>query len=219
MPIQKGIRTPGMYTDVNINTQRTGLPANTHKVLFVTPDAAVEELTSPVSIYNRNEADQSFGLNSVMGRMITAAIQTNRLVDVQGFSALTQSQISCAGATDTIFFRPFGVYDSPFKVEMDGVSYGQGSGSDTVYRYINEHPDLSQILYADSDGSLEVSNKTPVEHRVKITFMEPYPATDEIAIGANEGNSAFNIEVIGEHVESISFCLAPVEPIGPLPQG
>ncbi len=217
MPIQKGIRTPGMYTDVNINTQRTGLPANTHKVLFVTPDAAVEELTSPVSIYNRNEADQSFGLNSVMGRMITAAIQTNRLVDVQGFSALTQSQISCAGATNTIFFRPFDVYDSPFKVEMDGVSYGQGSGS--VYMFIRADPVLSQILDADSDGSLEVFNKTPVEHRVKITFMEPYPAIDEIAIDANEDNSAFNIEVIGEHVESISFCLAPVEPIGPLPQG
>ena len=174
-------------------------------------------MTSPVSIYNRNEADQSFGLNSVMGRMITAAIQTNRLVDVQGFSALTQSQISCAGATNTIFFRPFDVYDSPFKVEMDGVSYGQGSGS--VYMFIRADPVLSQILDADSDGSLEVFNKTPVEHRVKITFMEPYPAIDEIAIDANEDNSAFNIEVIGEHVESISFCLAPVEPIGPLPQG
>lgn len=218
MPIQKGIRTPGMYTDVNINTQRTGLPANTHKVLFVTPDAAVEELTSPVSIYNRNEADQSFGLNSVMGRMITAAIQTNRLVDVQGFSALTQPQISCAGATDTIRFSPFDVYDSPFEVEMDGVSYGQGSGSDTVYMFINEDPVLSQILDADSDGYLRVSNKTPVEHRVKITFLSPFPAHNEIGIDGGD-NTAFNIETIGEHVESISFCLAPVEPIGPLPQG
>ena len=37
--IQAGIRTPGIYTGVNINTQRTGLPANTHKVLFVTADS------------------------------------------------------------------------------------------------------------------------------------------------------------------------------------
>lgn len=219
MPIQKGIKTPGVYTDVNINTQRTGLPANTHKVLFVTPDVAVEEMTSPVSIYNRNEADQSFGRNSVMGRMITAAIQTNRLVDVQGFSALTQPQISCAGATDTIRFSPFDVYDSPFKVEMDGVSYGQSGSSETVYMFIRQDPVLGQVLDADSDGYLRVTNKTQEEHRVKITFTGLYPTTGDIDIAGNGDNTAFNIETDGNLVKSISFCLAPVEPIGPLPQG
>jgi len=41
MSIQAGIRTPGTYIGVNINTQRTGLPANTHKVLFITTDNKV----------------------------------------------------------------------------------------------------------------------------------------------------------------------------------
>ena len=31
MSIPAGIKTPGVYTDVNINTLRTGLPANEQK--------------------------------------------------------------------------------------------------------------------------------------------------------------------------------------------
>ena len=221
MSIQKGIRTPGVYTDVNINTQRTGLPANTHKVLFVTPDAAVEELTSPVSIYNRNEADQNFGLNSVMGRMITAAIQTNRLVDVQGFSDLSKPQISCAGANSAILFQPFGVWNQPFEIEMDGVSYGQGSSSDSVYMFIREHPVLSQVLVADSDGYLRIDNSdTLKEHRIRINFLgSNLPAANLIGVSIEPENTAFDIEEIDDAVKSISFCLAPAEPIGPLPQG
>ncbi|MFE1966773.1 phage tail protein, partial [Acinetobacter baumannii] len=38
MSIPAGIKTPGVYTDVNTNTLRTGLPANEQKVLFVTLD-------------------------------------------------------------------------------------------------------------------------------------------------------------------------------------
>jgi len=89
MPIQKGIRTPGVYTDVNINTQRTGLPANTHKVLFITNDAQLlpeSSETMPVSIYDKSQAERIFGDGekpSETGRMITAAIKTNRTADVQ----------------------------------------------------------------------------------------------------------------------------------------
>ncbi len=89
MTIQSGIKTPGIYTEVNINTQRTGLLANAHKVLFVTSDIPVATLVSPISIYNQMEADEAFGKKSIMGRMITAAIKTNRFVDVQGFSSST----------------------------------------------------------------------------------------------------------------------------------
>lgn len=221
MPIQKGIKTPGVYTDVNINTQRTGLPANTHKVLFVTPDVSVEEMTGPVNIYNRTEADESFGQNSVMGRMITAAIQTNRLVDVQGFSALAKSQISCAGAYSTILFQPFDVWNQPFEIEMDGVSYGQGSSNDTVYMFIREHPVLSQVLDADSDGYLRIDNLDALkEHRIRINFIgSNLPAANLIGVSIEPENTAFDIEEIDGFVKSISFCLAPVEPIGPLPQG
>ncbi|WP_448761895.1 hypothetical protein [Acinetobacter tandoii] len=81
MPIQNGIKTPGVYTDVNINTQRTGLLANTQKVLFITNDEG--DGSMPVSIYDKAAADGAFGVNSEAGRMITAAIKTNRVVDVQ----------------------------------------------------------------------------------------------------------------------------------------
>ena len=85
MPIPQ-LKTPGTYLDVNINTQRTGLPANIHKVLFVTNDAKplpVYGNAMPISIYDKAKADQIYGADSEAGRMITAAIKTNRVVDVQ----------------------------------------------------------------------------------------------------------------------------------------
>ena len=89
MPIPSGIRTPDTYIDVNLNAQRTGLPANVHKVLFVTnlpleltPDAPIPP-SMPVNIYDKAGADVVFGHNSIAGRMITAAIKVNRTVDVQ----------------------------------------------------------------------------------------------------------------------------------------
>lgn len=82
MPIPN-LKTPGTYLDVNINTQRTGLPANTHKVLFITNDDQPETTAMPVSIYDKAKVDQIYGADSEAGRMITAAIKTNRVVDVQ----------------------------------------------------------------------------------------------------------------------------------------
>ena len=82
MPIPQ-LKTPGTYLDVNINTQRTGLPANIHKVLFITNDKQLETTAMPISIYDKAKADQIFGADSEAGRMITAAIKTNRVVDVQ----------------------------------------------------------------------------------------------------------------------------------------
>lgn len=75
------IRTPGIYTDVNINTQRSGLLSNTQKVLFITQDNS--EVTIPTDIYDSASADNLFGQDSEAGRMMTAAIKTFRTVDVQ----------------------------------------------------------------------------------------------------------------------------------------
>jgi uncharacterized phage protein gp47/JayE len=78
-PVQAGIKTPGIYTDVNINTQRAGLPSNEHKVLFVTDDAKI--MTQPVAIYDEADAADKIVANSKVGKMIKAAVKTNRLVD------------------------------------------------------------------------------------------------------------------------------------------
>lgn len=85
------IKTPGTYLDVNINTQRTGLPANNHKVLFITNDSQPRPEIGdvmPVDIYDKAQAEQIFGNGpeappSEAARMITAAIKTNNLVRVQ----------------------------------------------------------------------------------------------------------------------------------------
>lgn len=61
------IKTPGVYTEVNINTQRTGLLANTQKVLFITSDPFTPAM--PKAVYDKAEADINFGANSIAGRM------------------------------------------------------------------------------------------------------------------------------------------------------
>lgn len=85
MTIQAGIKTPGVYTDVNINTQRTGLPDNSQKLLFITTDTPTAAPLTPVDIYSQADADVRFGTDSIAGRMINAAVKTNRLVNVQGY--------------------------------------------------------------------------------------------------------------------------------------
>ncbi|WEI18203.1 hypothetical protein PY247_18335 [Acinetobacter proteolyticus] len=83
------IKTPNTYLDVNINTVRLGLPPNDHRVLFITTDPN-STADVPVNLYDKAQADTLYGQNSQAGRMISAAIKTNRFVDVQGFS-LNQS--------------------------------------------------------------------------------------------------------------------------------
>lgn len=85
MAIQSGIKTPGIYTDVNLNAQRTGLPANVHKVLLLSDDTPEGDMRVPVNVFDKNDADAKFGAGSVMGRMMSAAIKTNRLVNTQGY--------------------------------------------------------------------------------------------------------------------------------------
>jgi hypothetical protein len=83
------IKTPGNYLEVNINTVRLGLPPNDHRVLFITTDPNSTD-AMPVNLYDKAQADTIYGQNSQAGRMISAAIKTNRFVDVQGLS-LNQS--------------------------------------------------------------------------------------------------------------------------------
>lgn len=99
MSIQAGIKTPGVYTDVNINTLRTGLPANEQKVLFVTLDVLSTQFT-PVDVYDKTDADTKFGANSQAGRMITAAVKTNRLVNAQAV-ALSVEGVQTQAAIQT----------------------------------------------------------------------------------------------------------------------
>ena len=109
------IKTPNIYTDININTQRTGLLPNQQRILFISneslsldrevvPRALNPEivrrsderletqahvqslpprLSAVVDVYDTKTADQYFGIDSEAGRMMNAAIKTNRLASVQ----------------------------------------------------------------------------------------------------------------------------------------
>ncbi|WP_336939176.1 hypothetical protein [Acinetobacter modestus] len=87
MSIPSNIRTPDTYMDVNLNAQRSGLPANIHRILFITDDVQPPSTTMPISIYDKAQANTIFGGTAIApaeaSRMITAAVKTNRIVDVQ----------------------------------------------------------------------------------------------------------------------------------------
>ncbi|WAU72898.1 hypothetical protein [Acinetobacter sp. TR11] len=87
MSIPSSIRTPDTYMDVNLNAQRSGLPANIHRILFITDDVQPDSTAMPISIYDKAQANTIFGGTAIApaeaSRMITAAVKTNRIVDVQ----------------------------------------------------------------------------------------------------------------------------------------
>lgn len=74
-------RTPGMYTVINTQTQRTGLPSQSHSIVFVTGDLGAP--TMPTSIYDTASADTISGANSNAGRMMAAALSISQGVRVE----------------------------------------------------------------------------------------------------------------------------------------
>ncbi|RXS92970.1 hypothetical protein [Acinetobacter junii] len=89
MPIPSNIRTPDTYIDINLNAERSGLPRNLHKVLFITEDEQlllIDSEVMPVPIYDKTDAEQKFSNQAgttEASKMITAAIKTNRTVGVE----------------------------------------------------------------------------------------------------------------------------------------
>lgn len=75
------MKTPGIYTDINTQTQRTGLPTQNHSIVFVTSDVGAP--VNPTSIYDTASADSVSGANSNAGRMIAAALSVSQGVRVE----------------------------------------------------------------------------------------------------------------------------------------
>lgn len=74
-------RTPGIYTDINTQTQRTGLPNQNHTIVFVTSDIGAP--TTPTPIYDTASANIVSGANSKAGRMMAAALSISQGVRVE----------------------------------------------------------------------------------------------------------------------------------------
>lgn len=75
------MKTPGIYTDINTQTQRTGLPNQNHRIVFVTGDTSAP--TVPTPIYDTASANVVSGDNSNAGRMIAAALSISQGVRVE----------------------------------------------------------------------------------------------------------------------------------------
>ncbi len=74
-------RTPGMYTAINTQTQRTGLPSQNHSIVFITGDVGAP--ATPTAIYDTAGADSVSGDNSNAGRMMAAALSISQGVRVE----------------------------------------------------------------------------------------------------------------------------------------
>ncbi|MGP5167372.1 hypothetical protein ACTXJ2_08445 [Psychrobacter alimentarius] len=75
------MKTPGIYTDINTQTQRTGLPTQDHRIVFVTGDTAAP--SNPTPIYDTATANVVSGANSNAGRMMAAALSVSQGVRVE----------------------------------------------------------------------------------------------------------------------------------------
>ena len=75
------MKTPGIYTDINTQTQRTGLPIQDHRIVFVTGDTAAP--SNPTPIYDTASADIVSGADSNAGRMMAAALSISQGVRVE----------------------------------------------------------------------------------------------------------------------------------------
>lgn len=73
-------RTPGLYTDINTQTQRTGLPTQNHSIVLVTSDVGAP--TTPMPVYDTASADTISGADSNAGRMMAAALSVSQGVRV-----------------------------------------------------------------------------------------------------------------------------------------
>lgn len=189
MSIQAGIRTPSMYTDVNINTQRTGLPANTHKVLFITADSKV--MDQPVAIYDVPDADTKIGADSIVGRMIKAAVKTNRLVDVQAITLVTNHTDPQAPVVDvdetTEIIAPLGhtilALDKAPSVGDDTEAWVDHLNF--VSDAIEQRPAILVVPFSNIESATLFAAQAPVETCYRIVAVCYHGATgQEAEIGA-----------------------------------
>lgn len=181
--VQAGIKTPGMYTDVNINTQRAGLPANTHKVLFLTSDTKV--MAQPVAIYDEADADDKIAADSAMSKMIKAAVKTNRLIDAYGLTLQMDTAeipaVDIDGTLDII---------EPLGHTIIALNNAPTVGDDTeayidhlnfVSDAIEQRPAILVVPFTDIETATLFAAQAPVETSYRVVAVCYHGATGQEA--------------------------------------
>lgn len=76
------MRTPGLYSDIKVATQRNQLPNQAHKIIFINTDVPKE--IPPTDIFDTVEADAKTAKSqSNAGRMMAAALMVSQGIDVE----------------------------------------------------------------------------------------------------------------------------------------
>lgn len=97
-------RRPDTYTSINTNTQRTGLPSQSHKIVFLTSDtlganAPATATEVPVAVYDSAGADKAMGIESgattsIASRMVDTALKVSQHIRIWVFNNLSSSNKS-----------------------------------------------------------------------------------------------------------------------------
>ena len=183
MPIPN-LKTPGTYLGVNINTQRTGLPANTQKVLFITNDDQPITTAMPISIYDKAKADQIYGADSEVGRMITAAIKTNRVVDVQILGKLLVGVID----PDYPEFNGYTLTKLELLV-LGGYFVIIVMGEDEYFGHTSNHQGLDNVYGNHPYLDISITDSNHVSVQLKDGVLEPFEC-EIYLISTNEDRSS-----------------------------
>lgn len=183
--IQAGIKTPGIYTEVNINTQRTGLPANTHKVLFITND--IKSMDQPVTIYDEADADDKIAANSAVTKMIKAAVKTNRLIDAYAITLaadITDPQNPVIDIDETLdLIAPLGhtilALNTAPAIGDPTAAYIEHL--DFVGDAIERRPAILVIPFTDIELAIAFAAQAPVETSYRVVAACYHGATGQAA--------------------------------------
>lgn len=156
-------RTPGMYTAINTQTQRTGLPSQNHSIVFITGDVGAP--ATPTPIYDTASADAVSGADSNAGRMMAAALMISQGVRVEtvgksnnsGGGSGTKTDFATLPTNDSVTINNadggFNNQDAHFSIEVNGVMYNADKSQDVTAL---DAPDLyAQVsIYRSSDGTI-----------------------------------------------------------------
>lgn len=170
-------RTPGMYTVINTQTQRTGLPSQSHSIVFVTGDLGAP--TMPTSIYDTASADTISGANSNAGRMMAAALSIS-----QGVRVETVGKSQPSDGSGEIMPSEYNFDELPFEVgvvinndpvnslaaffaiEINGVMYNADKSQNIMMSGQPWHDVLA--ITDDVDGNLIIKAKIAERQRVRL---------------------------------------------------
>ena len=142
-------KTPGIYTDINTQTQRTGLPSQNHSIVFMTDDMGAP--AAPKPIYDTASADKVSGVNSNAGRMIAAALSVSQGVAVETLgksdslpSVPNDEDIQCTPTAVklTSSVSPDAITPTQLTISRNG------DAAETIIS-----PDLNKILHLAPDGT------------------------------------------------------------------